>query len=196
MHNRAFDTFPNDTATPLSIRFDKPVQDVSMDLGSGQIGVTVTAEVTGYRSNQIVFTTTFVTHRGTNSADEVRAYTTGIVDRITITRKPGRFAGLLLDNLSFNTTLDTDRDGVPDEQDVCPDTPSRAIVDAHGCSIVQLVPCTGPATGGTWKNHGQYVRAVLRAVKDFRKAGLITLRDRHSIVRAAAKSDCGKRRRE
>src|SRR5690349_23911059 len=34
---------------------------------------------------------------------------------------------------------------------------SDLIVDSNGCSIEQLVPCGGPASGGSWKNHGQYV---------------------------------------
>src|SRR6266404_3549261 len=48
---------------------------------------------------------------------------------------------------------DRDFDGVPDASDVCPNTPPCSVVDANGCSIDQLVPCEGPATGGSWKNH-------------------------------------------
>jgi hypothetical protein len=32
-----------------------------------------------------------------------------------------------------------------------------------GCDVAQLVPCAGPLSGGTWKNHGEYVRSVVEA---------------------------------
>lgn len=91
--------------------------------------------------------------------------------------------------------LDSDRDGVPDAMDQCPDTLSGNIVDTNGCSIAQLVPCDGPRSGGTWKNHGQYVRAVLQSATDFLKAGLITRRQWGQIVTGAAHSKCGWNRR-
>jgi hypothetical protein len=87
--------------------------------------------------------------------------------------------------------LDSDGDGVPDAIDQCPDTPPGAVVDATGCSIDQLVPCDGPRSGGTWKNHGQYVRAVLQTATKFLKAGLITRRQWGQIVTGAARSKCG-----
>jgi hypothetical protein len=87
--------------------------------------------------------------------------------------------------------VDTDGDGVPDDMDQCPNTPPGAIVDSRGCSIDQLVPCPGPLSGGTWKNHGQYVRAVIRAANDFLQAGLINRRQWAQTVRQAAHSRCG-----
>ncbi len=88
---------------------------------------------------------------------------------------------------------DADKDGVPDADDQCPDTSAGAIVDAQGCSIDQLVPCAGPRTGGTWKNHGQYVSSVARTAEAFLAAGLITAAENDAIVAAAAHSDCGRR---
>lgn len=85
--------------------------------------------------------------------------------------------------------IDTDGDGVLDDQDECPNTAPGAIVDASGCSIEQLVPCDGP-----WKNHGQYVSAVTAVANDFLNADLIDKHQRNAIVRAAAQSDCGKKR--
>jgi hypothetical protein len=87
---------------------------------------------------------------------------------------------------------DQDFDGVPDAADLCPDTPVGTIVNANGCSIAQLVPCDGPATGGAWKNHGQYVSSVAHAANEFLQQGLITASQRSAIVSQAAHSDCAK----
>src|SRR4030095_4538668 len=40
--------------------------------------------------------------------------------------------------------------------------------------IEELVPCSGPALGGTWKNHGQYVRTIARVSQMFVNQGLIS----------------------
>ena len=90
---------------------------------------------------------------------------------------------------------DADLDGVGDSQDQCPNTPPGSIVDAHGCSIDQLAPCAGPASGGTWRNHGEYVSNVARAVGDFFDQGLLTEEEADAIVSAAAQSSCGFRSR-
>src|SRR5262249_54770272 len=58
---------------------------------------------------------------------------------------------------SLSGETDADCDGVGDSADRCPNTPAGSIVNANGCSIDQLAPCAGPATGGTWRNHGEYV---------------------------------------
>jgi uncharacterized repeat protein (TIGR01451 family) len=89
-------------------------------------------------------------------------------------------------------TGDSDGDGVPDGRDDCPNTPPGEIVNSDGCSIAQLVPCDGPREGGTWKNHGQYVKSIVRTVKAFDRAGLITREERIQILVNAARSDCGR----
>ncbi len=89
---------------------------------------------------------------------------------------------------------DQDFDGVPDAIDLCPNTPPCTVVDANGCSIDQLVPCDGPATGGTWRNHGAYVSTFVHVANEFRAQGLISDSERDAIVAAAAQSDCGKRK--
>jgi hypothetical protein len=115
-------------------------------------------------------------------------------------RGPGfaRVSGGRIDIGAFEvqetTTGDTDGDGVPDDVDQCPDTPSGDIVNSSGCSIGQLVPCEGPLSGGTWKNHGQYVKAVVAAARDFLNAGFITQRQRAQIVTEAAHSKCGSKK--
>jgi hypothetical protein len=65
-------------------------------------------------------------------------------------------------NASFSLSGETDEDGdgVGDSADQCPGTPAGALVDADGCSLDQIAPCAGPASGGKWKNHGQYVSTV------------------------------------
>ena len=87
--------------------------------------------------------------------------------------------------------MDSDGDGVPDDQDQCPDTQAGAIVDEHGCSIDQLVPCAGPRSGDVWENHGKYVSAVTDAAGAFQKANLITEEQKDAIVATAAQSNCG-----
>jgi hypothetical protein len=96
-------------------------------------------------------------------------------------------------NASFSLSgeTDADGDGVGDSLDQCADTPPDAVVDANGCSIDQLVPCSGPASGGRWKNHGQYEATIERVARRFVKQGLISAKERRQIVRAAARSSCG-----
>jgi len=89
---------------------------------------------------------------------------------------------------------DQDFDGVPDSADACPSTPLCSIVDANGCSIDQLAPCQGPASGGTWKNHGQYVSSVAKAVNALLAQGAINETQAEAIVTAAAQSNCGSKK--
>jgi len=88
--------------------------------------------------------------------------------------------------------VDSDGDGVSDEVDLCPNTSSGDVVDADGCSINQLCPCVGPASGGTWKNHGKYVSCVAQTAEEFMNDGLITEEEKGAIVSQAAQSSCGK----
>src|SRR5712672_2993117 len=92
---------------------------------------------------------------------------------------------------SLSGETDADTDGVPDSVDLCPGTPAGSIVDANGCSIDQIAPCRGPASGGTWKNHGQYVSAVAQAAEAFLEQNLIISDQAEEIVEKAAESNCG-----
>jgi len=96
---------------------------------------------------------------------------------------------------SLSGETDADGDGVADSLDQCPGTPAGEIVDAEGCSIDQLAPCSGPATGGRWKNHGQYVSTVARVTEVFLAQGLITVEQAEEIIAQAAQSNCGELRR-
>jgi hypothetical protein len=117
------------------------------------------------------------------------------VDQVTfaiITSPSGIFA---MDNLVISLrVVDSDGDGVPDDEDQCSDTPPGAFVDSHGCSIDQLVPCEGPRPGVSWKSHGQYVAAIVRLVNRLKQEGLITRSKASQIIITAAQSDCGKKR--
>jgi hypothetical protein len=92
---------------------------------------------------------------------------------------------------SLSGETDSDGDGVADSLDECSDTPAGSVVDANGCSIDQLVPCAGPASGGTWKNHGEYVSTVAQVSEQFVEQGLISQAEQEAIVSEAAQSDCG-----
>jgi len=92
---------------------------------------------------------------------------------------------------SLSGETDEDLDGVADSLDQCPGTPAGAIVDANGCSIDQIAPCSGPASGGTWKNHGQYVSTVAHTVEEFLEQDLISEDQAEEIISQAAQSDCG-----
>jgi hypothetical protein len=96
---------------------------------------------------------------------------------------------------SLSGETDADGDGIADSADLCPGTPSGALVNANGCSIDQLAPCSGPASGGTWKNHGQYVSAVAHAAGAFLAQDLISTDEAEEIVARAAQSNCGSARR-
>jgi hypothetical protein len=110
-----------------------------------------------------------------------------IVNSPTITTNSGE---AVFENILVGAS-DQDFDGVPDSVDVCPDTPPCSIVAANGCSFDQLAPCAGPASGGTWKNHGQYLSAVATAVNELLTQGKISQSQADAIVGAAAKSNCG-----
>jgi hypothetical protein len=105
-----------------------------------------------------------------------------------VNHMPGEF------DLWFRQTfydIDSDEDGVRNSIDECPGTPAGAPVDATGCSIDQLLPCTGPLAGGRWKSHGQYVSSVAEIAEAFFSAGLITEDQKGAIVGGAAHSLCG-----
>jgi hypothetical protein len=83
---------------------------------------------------------------------------------------------------------DSDKDGVPDYLDHCPDTKPNSLINSEGCSIADLCPCDG-----NWRNHGDYVRCIIRTNGQFERDGLITRRQRRAIVFEAFDSRCGGR---
>ena len=91
------------------------------------------------------------------------------------------------------TDIDADNDGAPDTRDQCANTPANVAVNEHGCSIDQLVPCTGPLGGGAWKSHGDYLRAFSRVADSFYSAQIIDRHERDQAVKTAVRSNCGKK---
>jgi parallel beta helix pectate lyase-like protein len=99
---------------------------------------------------------------------------------------------------------DSDGDGIADCQDNCPDdpNPNQSDVDADGTgdvcddtpfdSVDGLCPCTGPVSGGTWKNHQEYLECVEFNTNQLRKKGFITKEQKNAIDNAAKKNSCGK----
>jgi len=98
-----------------------------------------------------------------------------------------------VDGFGDSCDPDVDGDGVANAADACAGTPSGAVTDSTGCSIAQLVPCSGPAgTVMPWRNHGKYLSATTQAVKRFVEAGLVTPAQADAVISAAAQSSCGK----
>jgi len=89
---------------------------------------------------------------------------------------------------------DADGDSVPDDAEQCPGTPPDTVVDAGGCSIDQRCPCGGPASGGSWATHGDFVTCVVRETEMFLLLGLISEEERDFETRSAARSTCGRYR--
>ena len=113
----------------------------------------------------------------------------------------GEFAVVVTNNFGSVTSfvalltvsVDMDGDGVMDDADECPNTAPGAVVDEHGCSIQQRVPCAGPRVGATWKNHGQYVSALVNILSEWLERGVISEAQAEEILQEGARSNCGKR---
>jgi len=81
---------------------------------------------------------------------------------------------------------DGDGDGLGDELDACPGTAAEAVVDGEGCSLAQLCPCEAAS------RHGEHVRCVVRASRNFANDGLLGRGERAALIIAAARGDCGR----
>lgn len=66
-------------------------------------------------------------------------------------------------------------------------------VSIQPVSVQQACPCAGPVSGGTWKNHGQYVSCVAKAADAAVQNGQITEDQKDATVEDAAQSSCGKK---
>lgn len=126
----------------------------------------------------------------------------GIIDNSTLgayfqivnaSTNPTNSGTAVFQNIHIGPT-DIDADGVPDSVDSCANTPLCTVVNSQGCSIDQLAPCSGPPSGGAWRNHGQYVAAVAQAAEQLLSEGLISSDQKDAIVREAAQSPCGSKK--
>lgn len=97
-------------------------------------------------------------------------------------------ASVELASAELYSPQDSDGDGVPDDEDLCPDTEAEAAVDSAGCSISQLCP-----TDSDWKNHGKYVSCIATEADLFFEASLITEEEKDAIVSEAAQSSVGQK---
>jgi hypothetical protein len=163
----------------------------SFDLRSAYLTAATTVQlnirVQGYAGAELLYDTNYTV---TSAGPTLAHFNYTGVDRVLFTTTPRN--PLAMDNLVV-ANVDSDGDGVPDAEDQCANTPEGVVVNEHGCSIEQLAPCAGPATGGAWRSHGEYVSAVISAADAFLTAGLIAAEERDTIVREAARSDCGKK---
>jgi len=83
---------------------------------------------------------------------------------------------------------DDDLDGVPDEADLCLDTPSGDFIDELGCSICD---CETMPDGDGWPSRNAYVRCVLNEAKARRASGRITGSELRAALKRARASSCG-----
>jgi hypothetical protein len=90
--------------------------------------------------------------------------------------------------------VDTDGDGLADDQDACPDSDLRPTVwirnintgipnlingqpvNAEGCSLADLVAAVIDEAADNARNHGQFVRQVVSGLNDLREEGLLPRR--------------------
>jgi hypothetical protein len=61
-----------------------------------------------------------------------------------------------------------------------------------GAALDAACPCSAPAQGGAWKNHGQYQSCVVRFRNDLRRQGCLTPATQRTIASCSARSTCGK----
>ncbi len=102
----------------------------------------------------------------------------------------GRFTGTQIP-IAVDITQDSDKDGVADPQDVCPQTAVDVAIDAQGCSSAQRLVRACPAS--SFKNRLSYVRCVTTELDRQLKVGLVTLRHAAAILLEALRTPIAKR---
>ena len=93
--------------------------------------------------------------------------------------------------------VDTDEDGIPDEEDGCPesDLNETIVIDGcdsgventlfgDGCTMSDLID----ELPGNAENHGQFVSSVSHLTTDWKKEGLISGKEKGAIMKCAAKA--------
>ena len=123
----------------------------------------------------------------------------GVKTDATITRVSVEAGAVpVYDNLQFGKgVIDTDGDGIPDDDDACPnsDLSATVVIDGcdsgvdnslgvDGCNITDLIAECADGVS----NHGQFVRCVSHLTNDLKKAGVISGAEKGAIVSCAAQS--------
>jgi hypothetical protein len=97
-----------------------------------------------------------------------------------------------------NTNLDHDSDGIADNEDQCPNSELSATVVIDGCdsgvpNTVFPSGCTIPDLIATCaegaRNHGQFMSCASHLIKDLKKAGTITGRQKRAIQSCSAQAN-------
>lgn len=105
---------------------------------------------------------------------------------------------IVLDNVAFgNPIVDTDGDGLPDDEDSCPESnlADNVVIDgcdsgvsnallADGCTISDLIE----EIAANASNHGQFVSGVSHLLNWLKREGVISGREKGAIQRCAAHS--------
>jgi hypothetical protein len=109
------------------------------------------------------------------------------------------FPGVLAPRLTVEYAIDSDNDGIPDDEDTtCPDSDLSAtvVIDGcdsgvrnmgfpSGCTIADLMAACAEGA----RNHGQFVSCVSDATNDLKKAGTITGQQKDAIQSCAEQAD-------
>lgn len=106
--------------------------------------------------------------------------------------------GFAFDNSAKLSSSDSDGDGVPDADDLYPNSDVRPTViidgndsgvensvDVFGCTVNDLIQIIAESSS----NHGAFVRGVAKLTNDLKKDGLISGKEKGKIQSAAAKSN-------
>jgi hypothetical protein len=93
--------------------------------------------------------------------------------------------------------IDTDGDGIPDDEDACPesilsetviigefDSEVENVLFEDGCTIADLLQAISDGAA----NHGEFVSGASQLMQDLVREGVLTGREKGAIVRSAAKS--------
>ena len=124
----------------------------------------------------------------------------GVKTDATITRVSAAAGAVAVyDNLQFGKgVIDTDGDGIADDDDACPNSDLSATVVIDGCdsgvdNTLGTDGCTlsdlfGMCVEGS-KNHGQFVSCVAHLTNDLKKAGIITGAEKGAITSCAGQAD-------
>ncbi len=182
----------NGGVTHPSILFDEPVIGFAADWRSTHSGGTLLAmEFDGTTIN-------FEDHlpgNGTGFLGVIADNPFARVDFDTVTNGAEAFG---MDNLSFRVAVqDSDGDGIPDDEDACPnsdlsptiviggcDSGVGNLLFQDGCTMADMIAeCADGAV-----NHGQFVSCVALRTSEWRNAGLINGEELGSIESCAAQS--------